>query len=87
MGKVHELGYVGISSGDLDAWRSYATSVLGHEVAYDSDEGSLFLKMDGHHHRLSVHPGDSEDVAFVEPPNRRERLGVYELEVVRLDVG
>src|SRR6266536_5631945 len=65
MGKVHELGYVGISSGDLDAWRAYATSVLGHEVAHDSDAESLFLKMDGHHHRLSVHPGEAEDVAFV----------------------
>jgi 2,3-dihydroxybiphenyl 1,2-dioxygenase len=65
MGKVNELGYVGISSGDLDTWRSYATSVLGHEVAHDSDDESLFLKMDGHHHRLSVHPGDTEDVAFV----------------------
>jgi 2,3-dihydroxybiphenyl 1,2-dioxygenase len=65
MGKVHELGYVGISSGDLDAWRSYAIGVLGHEVAHDSDDESLFLKMDGHHHRLSVHPGDTEDVEFV----------------------
>ena len=39
--------------------------MLGHEVAYDSDDDNLFLKMDGHHHRLSVHPGDREDVAFV----------------------
>ena len=39
--------------------------MLGHEVAYDSDADNLFLKMDEHHHRLSVHPGDVEDVAFV----------------------
>ena len=65
MGKVHELGYVGIASLDLDAWSAYTTGVLGHEVAHDSDAESLFLKMDGHHHRLSVHPGETEDVAFV----------------------
>jgi 2,3-dihydroxybiphenyl 1,2-dioxygenase len=65
MGKVNELGYVGISSLDLDAWREYVTNVLGQEVAYDSDAENLFLKMDGHHHRLSVHPGEVEDVAFV----------------------
>ncbi len=65
MGKVNELGYVGISSLDLDAWREYTTNVLGQEVAYDSDAENLFLKMDGHHHRLSVHPGEVEDVAFV----------------------
>ena len=65
MAKVHELGYVGISAGDLDEWRAYATTILGHEVAHDSDGESLFLKMDGHHHRLSVHPGEAEDVTFV----------------------
>jgi catechol 2,3-dioxygenase-like lactoylglutathione lyase family enzyme len=65
MGKVHELGYVGISAGDLDEWRGYATDVLGHEVAHDSDDHSLFLKMDGHHHRLAVHPSDDDDVAYV----------------------
>jgi 2,3-dihydroxybiphenyl 1,2-dioxygenase len=65
MTKVRELGYVGITSGDLEAWRSHATEVLGQEVAHDSDDRSLFFKMDGHHHRLSVHPGDVEDVDFV----------------------
>src|SRR5689334_4584735 len=65
MGKVNELGYVGISSQDLDAWKEYAVNVLGQEVAYDSDADNLFLKMDDHHHRLSVHPGDLDDVAFV----------------------
>src|SRR5438105_9509588 len=65
MGNVHELGYVGISSRDLDAWQEHATNLLGHEVAHDSDSENLFLKMDGHHHRLSVHPGEVEDVAFV----------------------
>jgi 2,3-dihydroxybiphenyl 1,2-dioxygenase len=65
MAKVHELGYVGISAGNLDEWREYATGVLGHEVAYDSDDQSLFLKMDGHHHRLAVHPSDEDDVAYV----------------------
>ena len=65
MDKVQQLGYVGITSGDLDAWGAYATSVLGHEIAHDGDEQSLFLKMDEHHHRLSVHPGDEEDVRFV----------------------
>lgn len=65
MAKVQQLGYVGVTSGDLDAWRAYATSVLGHEIAHDSNDEALFLKMDEHHHRLSVHPGDEEDVRFV----------------------
>lgn len=65
MTKVQQLGYVGVTSGDLDAWGAYATSVLGHQITHDSDDRALFLKMDSHHHRLSVHAGDEEDVAFV----------------------
>jgi 2,3-dihydroxybiphenyl 1,2-dioxygenase len=65
MGSVQRLGYVGISARDLDQWKKYAIDVLGHEVAHDSDDQHLFLKMDGHHHRLAVHPSDAEDVAYV----------------------
>jgi len=65
MGSVQRLGYVGISARDLDQWKKYAIEVLGHEVAHDSDDQHLFLKMDGHHHRLAVHPSDAEDVAYV----------------------
>jgi 2,3-dihydroxybiphenyl 1,2-dioxygenase len=65
MAKVQELGYVGVSSGDLDAWRSYAPTVLGHEIVHDSDADTLFLKMDDHHHRLTLHAGEADDVAYV----------------------
>jgi 2,3-dihydroxybiphenyl 1,2-dioxygenase len=65
MAKVQQLGYVGATSGDLDTWRAYATEVLGVQPAHDSDDQTLFLKMDEHHHRLSIHAGDEEDVRFV----------------------
>jgi 2,3-dihydroxybiphenyl 1,2-dioxygenase len=65
MASVQRLGYVGISARDLDEWKKYATEVLGHEVVHDSDDQHLFLKMDGHHHRLAVHPAETEDVAYV----------------------
>ena len=63
--KVNALGYVGVGASDVDAWRSYATDVLGHEVAYDSDDKTLYLRMDEHHHRLVVEHDDSDDVAYV----------------------
>jgi 2,3-dihydroxybiphenyl 1,2-dioxygenase len=65
MAKVDRLGYVGINARDLGEWKGYATEVLGHEIAHDSDDQHLFLKLDGHHHRLAVHPSDEEDVAYV----------------------
>jgi 2,3-dihydroxybiphenyl 1,2-dioxygenase len=63
--KVDQLSYVGASARDLDVWRSYATEVLGHEIAADSDAQALYLRMDEHHHRLQIEPGDVDDVSFV----------------------
>jgi 2,3-dihydroxybiphenyl 1,2-dioxygenase len=65
MASVQRLGYVGVSARDLDTWKKYATEVLGQEIAHDTDDQHLFLKMDDHHHRLTVHPGEAEDVAYV----------------------
>jgi 2,3-dihydroxybiphenyl 1,2-dioxygenase len=65
MTKVQQLGYVGIGSRDVDAWRAYATDVLGHEIAPDSDADRLYLRLDDHHHRLSVGRADEEDVLHV----------------------
>jgi len=67
MHKVQELAYVGINANDVDAWSNYAVAVLGHEIAPDSDAQNLYLRMDGNHHRLIVHPqGDEpEEVAYV----------------------
>ena len=67
MQKVDELAYVGISAKDLSAWSTYAQDVLGHEVAADSDNHHLYLRMDERHHRFIVHPADDEpeDVSYV----------------------
>src|SRR5581483_1057089 len=65
MAKVDRLGYLGIGTADVAAWRGYAAEVLGHEVTPSSDEHVTYLRMDEHHHRLSVHPADTEDALFV----------------------
>ncbi len=65
MAKVNELGYVGIGARDTDAWKTYATDVLGHEVSPWSDDQHLYLRMDEQHHRLTVHPDERDDVVYV----------------------
>jgi 2,3-dihydroxybiphenyl 1,2-dioxygenase len=65
MEKVQQLGYVGAGVTELGAWRSYAIEVLGHEIAPDSDDGALYLRMDERHHRLIVEPAEVDDVAFI----------------------
>jgi 2,3-dihydroxybiphenyl 1,2-dioxygenase len=65
--KVDELSYVGIKTGEIDAWSKYAVEVLGHQIAADSDDHNLYLRMDDHHHRLIVHRTSDgvEDAAYV----------------------
>lgn len=66
MQKVDQLAYVGVNASDPQAWSKYAVEVLGHEVAPDSDDHNLYLRMDENHHRFIVHPSDeAEDVAYV----------------------
>ena len=51
MSAVTELGYLGLSVSDLDAWRSYASEVAGMEVFDDGEDDRVYLRMDQWHHR------------------------------------
>jgi len=63
------LGYIGIESTDPARWAEYGTSVLGlMATAAPSDAsapGSTWLKMDRRHHRIAVHPADTDRCAYV----------------------
>src|SRR5690242_10561608 len=65
MEKVQQLGYVRTGATDLGAWRRYATEVLGHEIAPDSDDRALYLRIDERHHRLLIERADANDVTSV----------------------
>jgi len=65
MSKVNQLSYVGAGTTDLEGWRNYATAVLGHEITPDSDDQTMYLRIDDHHHRLVVEQAEMEDVAYV----------------------
>jgi 2,3-dihydroxybiphenyl 1,2-dioxygenase len=65
MASVSQLGYLGLGVSDVAEWERFATEVLGLGVAERAEDGSLFLRMDEYHHRLVVHPGGSDDVAYI----------------------
>ena len=65
MSLVNQLAYIGAGATDLEAWRGYATSVLGHQVMPSSDTHALYLRCDDRHHRLLVSPSDVDDIAYV----------------------
>ena len=61
-GRVSQLGYLAFEVSDLGAWESFATRVLGLEVARRS-EGAFTLRMDGHSERLFITEGPANDLA------------------------
>ncbi len=61
MPEVRSLGYVVISAGDLDAWETFATELVGLQVA-ERTEDRLRLRNDQAWYRLDVQRGDAEGV-------------------------
>jgi extradiol dioxygenase len=62
---ISSLGYVGITARDADAWRSFSRDVLGFEVVADAEGEAVLLRMDDRHHRLAVHPGQEDGLAYI----------------------
>jgi len=62
---ISKLAYIGAQASDLGAWKQYGSEVMGLEVGADSSDRLLYLRADERHHRLSIHPGDSNDVAYI----------------------
>ncbi|GGL41771.1 VOC family protein [Nocardia jinanensis] len=58
------LGYMGLTSAHVDDWRTYAPEVLGLQVRPTEGE-TLFLRMDDRHHRIALHPGAQERLAYI----------------------
>ena len=61
MPEVRSLGYVVISAGDLDAWETFATGLIGLQVAERTPD-RLRLRNDRSWYRLDVQRGDAEGV-------------------------
>lgn len=65
MVQVTELGYMGIGVKDLDAWKDFATRIVGLELADEGERGRCYLRMDYWHHRLALHQDDSDDLLYL----------------------
>ena len=64
-GSVSQLGYLAFEVSDLGAWETFATRVLGLEVASRRADGALALRMDGHAARIFLTPGPANDLGCV----------------------
>lgn len=60
---ISNLGYVRIYAKDMDAWREYATKVMGMIIGQGEDPNSLYLRMDDYPHRWIIIPGEEDKLA------------------------
>ena len=65
MASVTQLGYLGLSVGDIHAWEQFATQTLGLQISDREADGTLLLRLDEYHHRFLVHPTGQDDVAYI----------------------
>ncbi len=61
---VSQLGYLGFGVSDPDAWREFATEVLGLQENGGNARGSAFYRMDSHHYRFEVRPSGEDDLLW-----------------------
>lgn len=61
---VTQLGYLGFSVSNMDAWKEFATEVLGVQVNGNTEDGTMYLRTDSYHHRFEIIPTGADDIAF-----------------------
>jgi 2,3-dihydroxybiphenyl 1,2-dioxygenase len=62
---IKNLAYVGFESPNAEEWRTFGPDVLGAELAPDQPDGAVRLRIDQAAHRITVHPGERNDVAYL----------------------
>jgi 3,4-dihydroxy-9,10-secoandrosta-1,3,5(10)-triene-9,17-dione 4,5-dioxygenase len=62
---LKSLGYITISTNDIDRWRHFAFGILGFAEGKGTDESALYLRMDERPARIIVVPGDRDRVTTV----------------------
>ena len=65
MTDLKSLGYVTVSTTDIDRWRKFAFEVLGFARGSGPDPDALYLRMDERAARIIVVPGDADRVLTV----------------------
>jgi len=62
---IESLGYIGFISPKAEEWLTFGPDVLGLEVAGRGPDGAVRLRVDDVAHRIVVHPGERDDLAYL----------------------
>jgi 2,3-dihydroxybiphenyl 1,2-dioxygenase len=63
---IRGIGYLGFESPTAKAWLDYGTEVLGMQISdRETDDETVYLRMDDRRWRIAMHPGDVDRLAYV----------------------
>ena len=62
---IQSLSYIGFQSPDAEAWLEFGPEILGAELAERGADGAVRLRVDDAAARISVHPGERNDLAYL----------------------
>ncbi len=63
--KINTLGYLGFESPDAKEWEWFGPEIFGLGLADPGADGTVYLRMDDQHHRIAVHPGTEDRLAYI----------------------
>jgi extradiol dioxygenase len=62
---IQSLSYIGVRSPKSEQWLSFGPEVLGLELAGRGPDGAVRLRVDDAAQRISVHPGERDELAYL----------------------
>ena len=62
---IKSLAYLGVHSPDYQEWERFGPEVLGLQLAGHGADGAVRLRLDEAHHRIAIHPGVRNAVAYI----------------------
>ena len=63
--KIKAMGYLGFESPTADAWETFGPEVFGMGLGERGKDGAVRLRMDDRHHRVAIHPGKTDRLAYI----------------------
>jgi extradiol dioxygenase len=62
---IRALGYLGFESPWAKAWEDFGPEIFGLGLAEPGNDGTVYLRMDDRHHRIAIHPGGADRLAYI----------------------
>jgi extradiol dioxygenase len=63
--KIVALGYIGFQSPKAKEWETFGPEIFGFGLAEPGEDGTVYLRMDDHHHRIAISPGYEDALSYI----------------------